>query len=1504
MTSIDNIIAEHIKESAQKHYSDLERDINIEQSITNDYRGRAIFEFFQNAIDRAESNIWIVLDENKRSLMIANDGQGFSIFPKSFDKKSDFHALLTTHSSSKKVGESIGNKGVGFKSCWEYTQSVDIASIKDGIKWGFNIRRDLTSNELSQQFHNEPNITSWLNNEGIQQKLANGQNNGHCVPSFYFPKQLTNINELFSPVCFDNKTPQTIIRFNDIPKNKLKDLAEKIKAFAQHQLIFINQLASARNKNVVLTLKITPNQNSSDESEQPAEFLKTLSTQDKIGQWRTFEKNFTPEELKELSEQAKALNYPISQPTLSIALPLEAELAKSNEFHPQFYCYLPTEVRCAHSVIIHADFLLDVSRKQIDFNNNPYNQLLLNHAAQLFIAALQDNSIINLPHFALFLQLDNKSPFSDELEKQLFNLQDTRLLKSILKQAYSQTNLTTGDNINSAENGEIPQRCEHALQALKIWLDRIETKLRAKHKRLPSVKELEDKQKLACETFCDDEIKIIPTYSGVVPLSSRINHDNNINQAIFLKGNQTNDAQQAIVAPAAFQNIRHVTITDYNELEFLKALNYIKPFSTIEIIRQLTSAYPQHNSENFNIEAIYTDTLKLSMQLLHEQIEKSQSMNLDAFNKNAKDRNNSLLAQVSKIKFPCEGGKWRPARYCYTGQTVGKSILHEDFAILDLAKCTQIIDKFKTKQTQIYNLFGIWQVLPICRESDTQPIKLGFNISTQNDITTHQPNYKNLIAMSLPVWQQLSSNILDELKTQLIEQAWYFDEINQQFCTPKQTFLFNDQHKRPAIGQASKNHDYHDLHRVFEIAEIENTINADKLINALAALSKENSITTEHKTLYKQLVYRLARLDDSSAIKDQLQNLPVLVSDGKKDDYRCSGQQVYFVDREQKKHKAHLPADSVYLIADDNLSSKFAKDYLNCTLFNPSYQIIYAPENSKQVDTEFKQYLQSQLLAEMLLLAEATLGSKLEKTDVLQRWNQLVIYKADDVQLKINESKEHEGSNKDVLYKPLALDERSNSKDENSRFRVGEIAHDLEDAINSPDIDKFGEVFADAIFRTRVLGASLQTLLLKHHLTKTKTIENAQTDYLTSLGIDESDITETQAFIEQHTLSVSELTQFKELIDSQLKPAELTNAQPMDYLTLKFYQTHASDKTFSQLNEFVQSDSNCSEKIKNLFAALKPTNHHLLNIERIKDKIICWLYLNQAEGNKNPEQLEQIYRSKLSKLSDDAQPPEFDKFVLTEQDIYQLFTADTVNKLAFEDAKKQFADAQLAMQLEMTSDLIKVQDNSATAKSNPILSKSNTTHARKVSSEQRLTTAKEQQQRGIKAEQQVIYNALKLLEKELPDWSETLTETIEREFLASEIFKELDLSNFKDQLKQLQNSTGKSKWLEILQVSTSIGDGLGFDVILPEYSEGQMQLCLVEVKSSQSINDQTIYLSPNEISKIRDYLKNENWRLYHLIGNQNIDRTSSIRKAVNEVYEGLSQHQTSLIPDSWKITFA
>ncbi len=248
MNDINNAFQKQYSESMQNSAKTLDGHIANENAVTNDYRGRAIYEFFQNAIDRAEGKIWVHLDPDGRRLIIANDGESFSIVKEEGRKYSDFESLCSINTSSKNQDESIGNKGVGFKSCWEYTSEVSICSVYEGRKWGFKMYNPLGKEQLDRFASDE--IKDWL----IQDNYLEVVQRHSKVPSFYFPERL---EEEDCEVYFtDFPGAVTVIVFHDIEENKVADLEEKIEEFASHQIFFVQQLEKLQDKNVELNLSV------------------------------------------------------------------------------------------------------------------------------------------------------------------------------------------------------------------------------------------------------------------------------------------------------------------------------------------------------------------------------------------------------------------------------------------------------------------------------------------------------------------------------------------------------------------------------------------------------------------------------------------------------------------------------------------------------------------------------------------------------------------------------------------------------------------------------------------------------------------------------------------------------------------------------------------------------------------------------------------------------------------------------------------------------------------------------------------------------------------------------------------------------------------------------------------------------------------------------------------------------------------------------------------------
>ena len=328
---------------------------------------------------------------------------------------SDLESLCSINTSSKNQNESIGNKGVGFKSCWEYTHKVSVCSIYKDIFWGFELHNPLTINNIITPIGAEL-IEEWKSDSNYFQVF---KNNEYKIPSFYFPLPIEDADRYFE-LFHDAKT---VIQFHNLTDEKLNDLEKKIIEFSEHHIFFVQQLDKLKSSNVQLELQVFDS------------FIKTLNTQVNSEEWLIESYKFDEDQLNELQQLSKELNYEIENPKIAIAFPLKQSANEELAFHPNFYCYLPTELKCGFNVLMHGDFLLDVSRKQIDFENNPYNKLLLRHLLRLFVETLLNRKELHsLPYFGKFLLPEKREgKIETVFRKILFGSAE---ITSILKRVY------------------------------------------------------------------------------------------------------------------------------------------------------------------------------------------------------------------------------------------------------------------------------------------------------------------------------------------------------------------------------------------------------------------------------------------------------------------------------------------------------------------------------------------------------------------------------------------------------------------------------------------------------------------------------------------------------------------------------------------------------------------------------------------------------------------------------------------------------------------------------------------------------------------------------------------------------------------------------------------------------------------------------------------------------------------------------------------------------------
>ena len=233
-TTPQSVIYKHIDNSCDllmNHPDTVVGHLNHERSVTNDYRGRVLFELLQNAVDRAEEKIWIEFNREKRTLVVANDGKPFAFKARDGEPRSDFAAICAIDTSNKAMGKSIGNKGVGFKSVWSLTESVQVKTREGVHQWGFRLRWPFHSGFLDS-WSDDKQVTK------IKRCLLDAEleeRHRGKAPSFYFPEFIAvpswrfgdaitviELENLSDDAC--DQVEELINGENDIKKDKVKIL--------------------------------------------------------------------------------------------------------------------------------------------------------------------------------------------------------------------------------------------------------------------------------------------------------------------------------------------------------------------------------------------------------------------------------------------------------------------------------------------------------------------------------------------------------------------------------------------------------------------------------------------------------------------------------------------------------------------------------------------------------------------------------------------------------------------------------------------------------------------------------------------------------------------------------------------------------------------------------------------------------------------------------------------------------------------------------------------------------------------------------------------------------------------------------------------------------------------------------------------------------------------------------------------------------------------------------
>ena len=324
----------------KENYAEMVGAYKREKETTKDYNGRQLLELIQNADDAGSNAILIKIDTKNSILTISNKGEAFT--------KEGYRSLMIQNLSSKLKKSYIGNKGLGFRSIINWSDSITIISNGTTVEFSEEKRK--------QEFHN-------LFNENERLDIIN---------EFSFAKNVNPLPFLAIPIIKESSSNSDFTTSIEIKyrHNFFKDILTQVKDLKEEVLLFLNNI----NKIEI--------QGFDDINNIEIKGEKSIGKPISIGnrKWTVFEKSGLLEEKYQDKTNTQKEHY-----QLKIAIPLEFE----NETDLLF-TFFPTKVNLEFPFVVHGTFDLDSSRNQLVKSDK--NQFVLEKLIELIIETAKNIS--------------------------------------------------------------------------------------------------------------------------------------------------------------------------------------------------------------------------------------------------------------------------------------------------------------------------------------------------------------------------------------------------------------------------------------------------------------------------------------------------------------------------------------------------------------------------------------------------------------------------------------------------------------------------------------------------------------------------------------------------------------------------------------------------------------------------------------------------------------------------------------------------------------------------------------------------------------------------------------------------------------------------------------------------------------------------------------------------------------------------------------------------------
>ena len=306
----------------------------MEKYMAESYSGRVFIELLQNADDCNSTKIFIT--ELNGNIFFANNGRPFD--------ENDVMAICRSGNSNKKRGETIGYRGVGFKSTTYLTDEILIYSDKAC----FTFSKKICSQKLSIPEENIPMIRVPLLVETIDNNI------------------LAKMQEL------EQQGYKTIFVFKNA---KIKEFIEELDQVDNGMFIFLNNVEEC--------------------SIKMGAFSKNISLSREPRKGRRL--------VRFLKESTDAW-YVVSHKNTSLGFKYDTinkRIVACNENEQVYHSYLPTYDKVMFPVKINADFSTDPSRKHITVDSKTEMALadVAENILHIVNSVFEDNNDVDFSEF-------------------------------------------------------------------------------------------------------------------------------------------------------------------------------------------------------------------------------------------------------------------------------------------------------------------------------------------------------------------------------------------------------------------------------------------------------------------------------------------------------------------------------------------------------------------------------------------------------------------------------------------------------------------------------------------------------------------------------------------------------------------------------------------------------------------------------------------------------------------------------------------------------------------------------------------------------------------------------------------------------------------------------------------------------------------------------------------------------------------------------------------------